>query len=113
MSVLDEFLHGVQPEHRDLIRELDALIRDAVPDLSASLKWGNLTYHDERNVCALVNHARHVNLQIWGGAAIEDPGHLMQGTGVAMRHLKFVAGSKFDHQAVSAIVRQAAVAAPK
>ncbi len=111
MSVLDEFLHGVQPEHRDIIRELDSLIRDAEPDLVASLKWGNLTYHDKRNACALVNHVRHVNLQVWGGASVSDPAHSLQGTGVDMRHMKFVAGSTFDHAAVIAIVRQAAEAA--
>jgi hypothetical protein len=111
VSVLDEFLHGVQPEHREIIRDLDALIREVAPDLVASLKWGNLTYSATRNACALVNHARYVNLQIWGGASVPDPSHLLQGTGVAMRHAKFVAQEKFDRQAVAAIVQQAAEAA--
>lgn len=111
MSVLDEFLHAVQPEHRDMIRELDALIHEAAPDLVASLKWGNLTYHDTRNACALVNHARHVNLQVWGGTRLADPEHLLQGTGDDMRHMKFVARQKFNRDAVIAIVHQAAAAA--
>ena len=111
MSVLIDFLTRVQPEHHDIIVELDSVIRKAAPDLVVSLKWQNPTYHSKRNACALLNHKDYVNLQVWRGAELEDPKDLLQGTGKAMRHIKFVAGTKFNRSAVEAIIKQAAKAA--
>lgn len=111
MSVLTEFLERVQPERHALIQELDALICQAAPDLVASLKWRNLTYHNQRNACSLINHPRHVNLQVWGGAEFEDPHQLLQGTGKGMRHIRFVPGAKINRSAVAALIKQAAKAA--
>ena len=111
ISVLLDFLTRVQPNHHDLIKELDSVIRKAAPDLVVSLKWRNPTYHSKRNACALLSHTDHVNLQVWGGAEFEDPKGLLQGTGKGMRHIKFVVGAKFNRSAVEAIVKQAAKAA--
>jgi len=111
MSVLLAFLTRVQPEHHDIIRELDSVIRKAAPDLVVSLKWHNPTYHSRRNACALLNHRGYVNLQVWGGSEFEDPKGLLQGTGKGMRHITFVAGARFNHSAVGAIIKQAAKAA--
>ncbi len=73
MSALNEFLEKVPTEQHALIRSLDTVISKAAPKLGASLKWGNLTYHAKTNVCSLVSHRNHVNLQVWGGASLKDP----------------------------------------
>ncbi len=111
MSVLLDFLTRIQPEHHGIIAELDNVIRSAAPDLVVSLKWQNPTYHSKRNACALVNHKDYVNLQVWRGAEFVDPMGLLQGTGSGMRHIQFVAGTKFNRSAVEAIIKQAANAA--
>ncbi|MFN0086302.1 MAG: DUF1801 domain-containing protein [Blastocatellia bacterium] len=108
MSILAEYLENVQPEHHALIQELDSLVRKAAPDLVLSLKWRNLTYHNKRNACSIINHKRYVNLQVWGGVNIEDPKSLLQGTGKDMRHIRFAVGAKFNRFAVVAILKQAA-----
>ena len=111
MSARSEFLKSVSPEHRALVRDLDALIRESAPDLVPSLKWGHLTYHARRNACSIVTHGQHVNLQVWGGAGLRDPRRLLQGTGQDMRHIRFVVGARFNCSAVVAIVKQAAAVA--
>jgi len=111
MSARSEFLKRVSPDHRARVRELDALIRGAAPDLVPSVKWGNLTYHGERNACALVDHREHVNLQVWGGAGLRDPQRLLQGTGKRMRHIPFDAVGSYNQSAVVAIIKQAAAEA--
>jgi hypothetical protein len=108
--MLETFLATVDPGLHPLVRELDALVRRAAPSLVASLKWGNLTYHHARNVCALVAHRRHLNLQVWGGATIPDPAGLLTGTGRSMRHVKLAAGQALNRRAVAALIRAAAVA---
>jgi hypothetical protein len=108
MDALDKYLAGTAPEARKLMRALDALIRKAAPGLSSSLKWGNLTYHHASNVCAIVAHKQYINLQVWGGANVADPGGLLIGSGKSMRHIKFAIGKPFNRRAVAAIVRAAA-----
>lgn len=111
MAVLQQYLKGVEPEYRDLVRSLDELVRQAAPDLEPSLKWGNLTYSHTHNVCSIIAHRRHVNLQLWGGATIPDPEGLLAGTGARMRHVKLTAGVRFSKRAVASLVRAAAKAA--
>ena len=111
MSVIIKYLENVPPEHQAVVQELDALIRKAAPDLIPSLKWNNLTYHSKRNACAIIDHKQYVNLQVWGGAVFEDPKSLLQGTGKGMRHIRFIAGTKFNDSDVIAIIKQAAAVA--
>jgi len=110
MSALVEFLARVKPEQHDVVCALDALIRKAAPELAASLKWGNLTYHHASNVCALIVHEEHVNLQVWRGADIADPKGLLVGSGKQMRHIRVGRETKVLRSAISAIVKEAAEA---
>ena len=110
MNTVNKYLASIAPESHEHVRVLDALIRKAAPALSSSLKWGNLTYHHTSNVCALVTHKQYVNLQVWAGATIADPGGLLIGTGKSMRHVRLDIGKPFNRRAVAAIVRAAAVA---
>ena len=112
MVDLKKYLAGVEVELHPLLRQLDALIRKAVPELSAGLKGGNLTYHHARNVCSLVIHRDHVNLQVWGGAGLPDPANLLIGTGKAMRHIRVASGRALNRRAIAGIVRAAAAAKP-
>jgi hypothetical protein len=111
MDPLNNYLATIDSSLHDHIRALDALIRAAAPDLTPSIKWGNLTYHLEANVCALVAHTQYVNLQIWVGATIADPNKLLTGTGKQMRHIKLPVETPYNAQAVTAIVRAAVKAA--
>ena len=73
MTTLADYLVNVRPDQQARVRTIDGGIRQAGPGLDCSLKWGQLTYHHRRNVCALAVHTRHVNLQLWNGAALDDP----------------------------------------
>lgn len=108
MSALDKFLKKIPAERHALIRTLDVVIAKAAPTLAASLKWGNLTYHGKKNVCSLVSHKHHVNLQVWGGARLKDPRGLLTGTGKDMRHIKLVSAADVDPKYIAELVKQAA-----
>ena len=108
MSVLNEFLEKIPAGQHALVRALDALISKAAPALATSLKWGNLTYHGKKNVCAIISHKHHVNLQIWGGANLDDPRRLLAGTGKNMRHIKFAHAADSDLEYIADLVKQAA-----
>ena len=102
------YLAKLEPEHRELVLALDALIRKAAPHLLASLKWSNLTYHHAKNVCAIATHRQYVNLQIWQGADLPDPLRLLIGSGKSMRHIRLTPGEAFKRRAITTLVRAAA-----
>ena len=110
MDVLNKYLATIPSELHEHVRALDALVRTAAPGLTPSLKWGNLTYSNTANVCALVAHKQYVNLQVWAGATIADPNCLLKGTGKQMRHIELAPGKSLNRRAVAAIVRAAAKA---
>ena len=107
MSALKEFLGKIPAEHRPLVRALDALIAKAAPGLSTSLKWSNLTYSGNKIVCAIAAHQHHVNLQLWNGASLKDPRHLLIGESKKMRHLKFAAPADIKPKIITDFVKQA------
>ena len=87
MSILEQYLHKTGGLHRELVEKLHALVQLADPGLFAGLKWGNLTYHHDHNVCAVITHHDHVNLQLWRGIEIRDPQGRLEGSGLKMRHI--------------------------
>lgn len=108
MPVLDEFLRKIPPEQQSLVKLLDSIISKAIPTLTATLKWGNLTYHNgKKNVCAIVSHKYHINLQIWNGARLNDPRGLLTGTGKNMRHVKIADEDDLDQEYITDLIKQA------
>jgi hypothetical protein len=108
MPALKQYLEKTPAEQHALVQKLDAIISKAVPNLDSSLKWGNLTYHAEKNVCAIVAHKHHVNLQLWGGTELNDPRGLLEGVGKTMRHIKFNSEADVDVKYIAGLVKQAA-----
>jgi hypothetical protein len=46
----------------------------------------------------------HVNVGFWYGAALEDPAHLLQGSGKRMRHVKLLPGDESDDAALDDLI---------
>lgn len=108
MSALEDFLDKSPDAQKPLIRQLHNLITEALPSCQSSIKWGNLTYHDNQNICALVTHKHHINLQLWNGANLEDPQNILEGTGKRMRHIKIRNWDKLNYKYVIKLLKQAA-----
>ena len=71
------------------------------------MKWGNLTYHHTKNICSLISHKNHINLQFWDGSELDDPRHLLTGTGKKMRHIRIGSADDIDPGYIKNLVRQA------
>ena len=74
------------------LKEVSTALRSIVVALSSEVeedfKWGVPTYSINRNLCSIMAHKTHVNLQIFQGSHIKDADEL-EGLGKDMRHLKF------------------------
>jgi len=93
---------------RSIARRLRQVILEAEPELSESVKWRSPTYALERNLCNIMCHRHHVNLQLFDGAALPDPQGRLRGTGKSMRHLSYGSMDEVDVQTVADLVRRAA-----
>jgi len=107
MTTLDQYLKTIPPAHHELVQMLDSIISQAMPSLTSSLKWGNLTYSAVKNVCAIVTHKQHVNLQFFQGAHLDDPQKVLTGTGKDMRHLRVAQVDDVDAAYVRLLLDQA------
>lgn len=107
LTTLDQYLKTISTSHHELVQLLDSVITEAAPMLTSSLKWSNLTYGTSKNVCAIVTHKSHVNLQFFEGAHLNDPQSVLTGTGKDMRHIKYASVDDIDAEYVAILLHQA------
>ena len=98
-----------------VIRALRRFVKRVRPELVESVKWGNGCWLDGTKPVAFAYCAPdHVQFGFFGGASLEDPRGLLQGSGRYVRHIKVSSPSRIDARAFAGLLRQArpAVANP-
>lgn len=84
------------------------LIRACGDDVRELLHDGHPTACVGDAAFAYVNaFTAHVNVGFFRGAELADPGHLLEGTGKYMRHVKLRPGQQVDRRALAALVETA------
>ena len=88
---------------------LRALILEAVPDATESIKWGTPNYDKNGSVCSIRSGKGFVALQFGPiGTSLDDPDGLLEGTGKAMRHVKIRSETDLKKQLFTSWIKQAA-----
>lgn len=108
MSNVESYITSVDSKLQPIVVMLRELIRNVSGELKEELKWNVPTYSMNKNICSIMAHKKHVNLQIFRGAELENTEALL-GTGKAMRHLKFETMNDVEVATVSEIIKQALV----
>jgi hypothetical protein len=108
---LDEYLTGVDDAAAETLRQLDAAVRAAAPELELAIKYRMPTYTLERRwrqwVVALSVTKDAVNLRFLWGVLLDDPrGVLRPGTSTLMTW-DLPRGADVDAAAVGDYVREA------
>jgi hypothetical protein len=103
------FARQPQPQ-RAILDALRALVHQAAPDASGSLKWGMPFYTlGGGMMCALTSHRAHVNLVLSGPSdGFADPDGRLEGESKAGRHLKLRTLEELPRAAVLRWLRTAA-----
>jgi len=102
----DEYVKKLESPVKEIVVELRAIVTGYSASLKETIKWNVPTYSINSNICSIMAHQNHVNLQIFHGAHIVDAGKLA-GTGKDMRHLKFVAKEDISTALIKSILSQA------
>ena len=108
------YIAAQAPLQRALLEKLRAIVVKAVPDATASIKWGVPFYQrDGKNVCALASFRDYVGLNIFAPpAALPDPKKRLEGASKTSRMYKVRAARDLDAAAVTRWLK-AAVAAQR
>ena len=93
------------PAARALAEQLQQAVRAAAPDLTETVKWGNLVFQlDGAAVLAIAPHKAHVNLQVFNGALLPSTLGALEGVGRGSRSLRCKLNQTFDHVQVEMLV---------
>jgi hypothetical protein len=100
---------------RVILEALRALVEEAAPDASSSLKWGMPFFMiGDSMMCALAGHKAHVNLILSGPpGTYADPEGRLAGDGKTGRHLKLTRLDDLPRDEVRRWLRTAAELARK
>ena len=96
-----------------LVGVLHDLILRAVPEAETVPKYGGTLYtlHPDGNelqFCGVFSYKDHVQLSFTAGAWLEDPTHLLSGSGKYRRHINFRCPEEIQEKPVSELLQQAA-----
>jgi hypothetical protein len=90
---IEAFIAGQAPAVQPVIRQLRALVRATLPDVTEQLdghgviRYGHSTKMNDW-LCYVSGHKAHANLGFARGASLPDPEGLVEGTGKNLRHVK-------------------------
>lgn len=104
---VDEYIAGLEPGQAEIATALRKLVREAEPELSEAIKWGQPVFEAGGPVCYIKPFKSHVNFGFWRGAELEDPEGLLETGGSKMGHVKIKEKGEIRKKPFQDLVRQA------
>lgn len=101
MDQQPEELSAIARRWFDVIRNCGDDVRELIHDDAPTACVADAAF---ANVDAFT---AHVNVGFFGGAGLEDPAGLLEGTGKFMRHVKLKPGQKIDSRALALLIESA------
>jgi len=112
-NTLDDLLGNYIKRVRNVSLALCDLVLQAVPEAKERLRKGskNIDYcvgGGKESFCAIAPYRSHVNLYFRRGVELEDPKHLLEGTGETVRHVKIRTVADIKAEALLPLITAAA-----
>ena len=109
--MIDERIRELGDWRGEMLSQLRALIRQAVPDVVEEWKWrGVPVWYRDGMICTGETYKTAVKMTFAKGAALDDPSGLFNASldGNTRRAIDFHEGGKIDVEALKALIRAAA-----
>ncbi len=115
-----QILQTVQPQVQELARTTKSLIEGVLPDV-VEVVWPkqNIASYGvgpkkmSEHFCYIALLKKRINLGFYYGADLDDPTHLLEGTGKLLRHIKISQSEQLDDPALYQLVVAASLYLPK
>ena len=109
-KTVEGYIADLSSPQQEIAETLRELIGKTAPNLEETIKWGSPCFMaGSANVCSIMAFKGHVNLAFFRGAELSDNDGLLEGTGKGMRHVKVKAVKEIKKQAITALVKEAAM----
>ena len=105
MCNVQSYITSVDGNLKPIVEKLRGLLNSISENFTEGIKWNVPTYSINKNICSIMVHKKHVNLQIFRGAELEDAA-LLLGSGKGMRHLRFESLGDVEENIVRKLVKQ-------
>ena len=109
-----QLVDASSPAVAEIVRALDGLVRRVDPDVvqvvwthQRTVGYGVGPKKNSEHYCYLDVYAKHVNLGFNQGALLDDPDHLLGGTGAMFRSRKVTDPADADDERLARLLRQA------
>lgn len=108
MTDVDEYIGAIEnPRLCSLTKKVRRVITKALPRALESVKMGIPNYSvDGKNIAAIADYGKHVNLYFFQGAQLSSD--LLQGTGKGMRHIRIEKPQDIREAEFTRLLRKAA-----
>ncbi len=108
---VEKFLAGYPPEIQAIGRKLRAMAKSATPGAHELTYHGAIGYSLSKSPMERIVYIwpvkDHVTLGFFWGGNLDDPHHLLEGTGKRMRHVKVKTLEDASHPALVTLVKAA------
>jgi hypothetical protein len=104
---VEAYIAGFNDWRGETVSALRQLIREAAPDATESIKWGQPVYELNGPFAHIKAFRSHVNFGFWRGAELVDPKGFLKGTGARMRHVELRSLADIDAPILQSMVRTA------
>ncbi len=104
---VESYIAGLRDWRGETVAALRQLIREAAPDATESIKWGQPVYELYGPFAHIKAFKNHVNFGFWRGAELVDPKGFLKGTGGRMRHVELRSLADIDAPILQSMVRTA------
>ncbi len=103
------FIEELPGWQRNLAARIRELIHEADPHIREEWKWGTPVFVRNGNVCAIGAFRDHLKVNFFKGAALSDPGGLLNAglEAKTSRAIDLADGDGIDEEKLRALVREA------
>ena len=104
---IEKILESLNPEKRELTEALRSIVKQVLPEVEETVKWGNITYLlGGENLAWIIVYGDHVDLGFFRGTELNSK--LLEGTGKNLRHIKMRNIVEINQAEISRLLEKAA-----
>lgn len=109
-ELIDDKIAGLADWRGEMLAQLRALIKAAVPEVVEEWKWATPVWSHHGIICTGETYKKAVKMTFAKGASVPDPAGLFNSSldGNVRRAIDFHEGDKLDKKALAALIRAAA-----
>lgn len=106
-SDIQNYVDSLSELQKSLILEIREVVLNVNPSIEESIKWGSICFHLNGNLCGYRVAKAHVTLLFFEGAALDDKGKILSGTGAKARTFKYDGKNPIPIENLKDLVQQA------